>query len=93
MTTITVYFPEQKELTAQDLERYLIKTNWIKDSCLGLWRHESGKSEIIFIDKLQSAIEHLKAWEKRATGLIYLDIVGADIQFDDEVSLIGWKRG
>lgn len=88
MTAITVYFPEQKELTAQDLERYLIKTKWIKDSCLGLWRHESGKSEIICVDKLQSAIEHLKAWEKRATGLIYLDIVVADIQFDDNGRII-----
>ncbi len=75
MPAVTVYFPEDKELDQAQLERYLAATGWTQDSsekyrCL--WRQ---KGELINSLELQEAMQHLHNWERRATGLIYLDIV------------------
>jgi len=78
MAMVTVYFPEDRELEKSDLEKYLVKTGWKQDTRENfkmLWKHESGKSELINTYDLQAAILHLKHWERRATGMIYLDIV------------------
>jgi len=71
--TVTVEFPEERDLDKVSLEKYLSENGWGKE--LGLWRHKSGHAPILNLEHLAMSLKNLAYFESRATGIVYLDIM------------------
>jgi hypothetical protein len=77
--TITVYHPVQQPICKEQVENYLLLNGWKHE--LGdfenLWRHESGKAEIVNLTSghFEHALEHIANFEKRQAWAVYLDIM------------------
>lgn len=71
--TVTVLFPDKRELDKISLERYLSAKDWARE--LGLWRHKSGHAPILNPEHLSISLQNLAYFEGRPSGLVWLDIM------------------